>query len=94
MDALGFLSVKQESNVVVLMFLSGLLPDCYILRLQPLSGKVLHELRLECPEYSIICMGISFRESDIVSHKEHLTLGLFCVIKLSFNFCKDFGVTG
>ena len=38
MDALGFLSVKQESNVVVLVLLSGLLPDGYILRLQPLSG--------------------------------------------------------
>ena len=56
----------------MLVFLSGLFPHRNVLRLQPLSGKILHKLGLELSEHIIVSMIISFRESDVVSHKEHL----------------------
>ena len=82
----GFLTIKDQSNMIVLMFFSGLLPDCHILRLQSFSGQVFHKLGLEFSEDAIVCMIISFRESDVVSHEEDLILGFFCIVELSFYF--------
>ena len=69
-DALGFVSVQQQGNVVVLMFLSGTFPDCDIRRVVTRSLTVLDEALLKLAEkFVVIRMPVALGESDIIPHK-------------------------
>ena len=70
-DALGFVSVQHQGNVVVLMFLSGTFPDCDIRRVVTRSLTVFDEGLLKlAEEFVVIRMPVAFGESDIIPHKE------------------------
>ena len=69
-DALGFVSVQQQGNVVVLMFLSGTFSDCDIRRVVTCSLTVLDEALLKlAEEFVVIRMPVALGESDIIPHK-------------------------
>ena len=70
MDALGLVSVQHQGNVVVLVFLSGTLPDCDIRRVVACSLTVLDEALLKLAEkFVVIRMPVALGESDIISHE-------------------------
>ena len=70
-DALGFVSVQQQGNVVVQVFLSGTFPDCDIRRVVTRSLTVFDEGLLKlAEEFVVIRMPVAFGESDIIPHKE------------------------
>lgn len=70
-DALGFVSVQHQGNVVVLMFLPGTLPDCNIRRVISCPFTVLDEALLKlAEEFVVIRMPVALRESDIIPHEE------------------------
>ena len=70
MDALGFVSVQHQGNVVVLMFLPGTLPDCDIRLVISCPFTVLDEALLKLTEeFVVIRMPVALGESDIISHK-------------------------
>ena len=75
MDVLRLVSVHHQSNVVVLMFLPGTLPDCDIRRVVTRSLTVLDEALLKlAEEFVIIRMCVIFGESDIIPHEENLAV--------------------
>ena len=77
MDVLRFVSVHHQSNVVVLMFLPGTLPDCDIRRVVTRSLTVLDEALLKlAEEFVIIRMCVIFGESDIIPHEENLAVAV------------------
>ena len=70
-NALRFVSVQHQGNVVVLMFLSGTFPDCDIRRVVTRSLTVFDEGLLKlAEEFVVIRMPVAFGESDIIPHKE------------------------
>ena len=70
-DILRFVSVHHQSNVIVLMFLPGTLPDCDIRRVVTRSLTVLDEALLKlAEEFVVIRIIVALRESDIKPHKE------------------------
>lgn len=76
-DALRFLSVHHQNDVIVLMFLPGTLPDCDIRRVITRSLAVLDETLLKLTEeFVIIRMGVALRKPDIIPHKENLAVTL------------------
>ena len=77
MDVLRLVSVHHQSNVVVLMFLPGTLPDCDIRRVVTRSLTVLDEALLKlAEEFVIIRMCVIFGESDIISHEEDFAVAV------------------
>ena len=71
MGALGLVSVHHQSNVIVLMFLPGTLPDCNIRRVVTRSLTVLDEALLkQAEEFVVIRIIVALREPDIISHEE------------------------
>ena len=75
MDILRFVSVQHQSNVIVLMFLFGTLPDCDIRRIVTCSLTVLDEALLKlAEEFVVIRTIVALRESDIKPHKESFTV--------------------
>ena len=77
MDVLRLVSVHHQSNVVVLMFLPGTLPDCDIRRVVTRSLTVLDEALLKlAEEFVIIRMCVIFGESDIIPHEENLAVAV------------------
>ena len=69
-DALGFVAVQHQGNVVVLMFLPGTLPDCNIRRIITRSLAVLDEGLLKlAEEFVVIRMPVAFGESHIIPHE-------------------------
>ena len=76
-DVLRLVSVHHQSNVVVLMFLPGTLPDCNIRRVVTRSLTVLDEALLKLTEeFVIIRMCVIFGESDIIPHEENLAVAV------------------
>ena len=74
-DILRFVSVHHQSNVIVLMFLPGTLPDCDIRRVVTCSLTVLDEALLKlAEEFVVIRIIVALRESDIKPHKEGFTV--------------------
>ena len=70
-DILRFVSVHHQSNVIVLMFLPGTLPDCDIRRVVSCSLTVFDEALLKLAEkFVVIRITVALRESDIKPHKE------------------------
>ena len=75
MDILRFVSVHHQSNVIVLMFLPGTLPDCNVCRIISLTFTVLDEALLKtAEEFVVIRIIVALRESDIKPHKESFTV--------------------
>ena len=73
--ALGLVSVHHQSNVIVLMFLPGTLPDCNIRRVVTRSPTVLDEALLkQAEEFVVIRIIVALREPDIISHEEDLAV--------------------
>ena len=69
-DILRFVSVHHQSNVIVLMFLPGTLPDCNIRRVISCPFTVLDEALLKtAEEFVVIRMPVVLREPDIISHE-------------------------
>ena len=74
-DILRFVSVHHQSNVIVLMFLPGTLPDCDIRRVVTRSLTVLDEALLKlAEEFVVIRIIVALREPDIISHEEDLAV--------------------
>ena len=70
-DVLRLVSVHHQSNVVVLMFLPGTLPDCNIRRVVTCSLTVLDEALLKlAEEFVVIRIIAALREPDIIPHEE------------------------
>ena len=77
MDALSLVSVHHQSNVIVLMFLPGTLPDCNIRRVISLTFTVLDEALLKlAEEFVIIRIIVIFRKPDIIPHEENLAVAV------------------
>ena len=71
MDALSLVSVHHQSNVIVLMFLPGTLPDCDIRRVISCPFTVLDEALLKlAEEFVVIRIIVALGESDIKPHEE------------------------
>ena len=74
-DILRLVSVHHQSNVIVLMFLPGTLPDCDIRRVVTCSLTVLDEALLKlAEEFVVIRIIVALREPDIISHEEDLAV--------------------
>ena len=74
-DVLRFVSVHHQSNVIVLMFLPGTLPDCDIRRVVTCSLTVLDEALLKlAEEFVVIRIIVALREPDIIPHEEDFTV--------------------
>ena len=74
-DILRFVSVHHQSNVIVLMFLPGTLPDCDIRRVVTCSFTVLDEALLKlAEEFVVIRIIVALREPDIIPHEEDFTV--------------------
>ena len=74
-DILRFVSVHHQSNVIVLMFLPGTLPDCNIRGVVTCSLTVLDEALLKlAEEFVVIRIIVALREPDIISHEEDLAV--------------------
>ena len=74
-DVLRLVSVHHQSNVVVLMFLSGTFPDCNIRRIVTCSLTVLDEALLKlAEEFVVIRIIVALREPDIIPHEEGFTM--------------------
>ena len=70
-DILRFVSVHHQSNVIVLMFLPGTLPDCNIRGVVTCSLTVLDEALLKlAEEFVAIRIIVILRKSDIIPHEE------------------------
>lgn len=70
MDVLRLVSIQHQSNVVVLMFLSGTFSDCDIRRVVTRSLTVFDEGLLKlAEEFVVIRMPVAFGESDIIPHE-------------------------
>lgn len=75
MDTLRLVSVHHQSNVIVLMFLPGTLPDCDIRRVVTCSLTVLDEALLKlAEEFVAIRIIVILRKSDIIPHEEDLAV--------------------
>ena len=74
-DILRFVSVHHQSNVIVLMFLPGTLPDCDIRRVISCPFTVLDEALLKlAEEFVVIRMPVALGESNIIPHEEGFTV--------------------
>ena len=74
-DILRFVSVHHQSNMIMLMFLSGTFPDCDIRRVITCPFTVLDEALLKlAEEFVIIRMPVALGESDIIPHEEGFTV--------------------
>ena len=74
-DILRFVSVHHQSNVIVLMFLPGTLPDCDIRRVVSCSLTVFDEALLKlAEEFVVIRIIVALRESDIKPHEVNFTV--------------------
>lgn len=99
MDALGLMSVHHQCNVIMLVFLSGTLPDCDIRRVVTCSLTVLDEALLKlAEEFIVIRIIVALRESDIKPHKEsfavtvaHVGHDLIDLLQYRFFTSKLFG---
>ena len=70
-DILRLVSVHHQSNVIVLMFFPGTLPNSNIRRVTSCSFTVLDEALLkQAEEFVVIRIIVALREPDIISHEE------------------------
>ena len=71
MDILRLVSVHHQSNVIVLMFLSGTFADCNVCRIISLTFTVFDEALLKlAEEFVVIRIIVILRETDIIPHEE------------------------
>ncbi len=74
-DILRFVSVHHQSNVIVLMFFPGTLPNSNIRWVTSCSFTVLDEALLkQAEEFVVIRIIVALREPDIISHEEDLAV--------------------
>ena len=67
--------VQHQSNVVVLVFLTGTLPDCNIRGVISCSLTVLDKGLLKLAEmFVVVRMFVTFRKADVIPHEEDLTV--------------------
>ena len=75
MDILRFVSVHHQSNVIVLMFFPGTLPNSNIRWVTSCSFTVLDEALLkQAEEFVVTRIIVALREPDIISHEEDLAV--------------------
>ena len=74
-DILRFVSVHHQSNVIVLMFFPGTLPNSNIRWVTSCSFTVLDEALLkQAEEFVVTRIIVALREPDIISHEEDLAV--------------------
>ena len=75
-NASSLMPIQHQSHVVVLVFLTGTLPDCNIRRVISCPLTVLDEALLKLAEMFVVRMFVTLRKADIIPHEEDLTVAV------------------
>ena len=87
MNASSLVPIQHQSNVVVLVFLTGTLPDCNIRRVVTCPFTVLDEALLKLTEmFVVVQMFVTLRKTDVIPHEEDLTVAVAHVGHHLINF--------